>query len=286
MTQRPQDLVFTLFGEHFLHREQAVWVGSLIALLRPFDVTEGSVRTVLSRMARKGWLDTRKDGRHSSYFLTRRGRKLLEEGEQRILHPRWGTTWDGRWYLVTYSIPENIRKLRDRLRVRLSWLGFGSLGNGMWISPHDAAPEIRELSKDMDLEGHLLGFRTSEVDGVSDEELVSRCWDLPALAAEYRAFLERWRPRLRASGETQAKSGRGEETRFVQRFNLMHEFRSFPLRDPYLPEELLPEGWPGQDAAELFTTLHDRLRTTSNEYVDAILAEDPTGHHAREAAMT
>ena len=57
-SRRPQDLVFTLYGEYLLGREDAPWVGAIIALLHPFGLSEGAVRTVLSRMARKGWLET------------------------------------------------------------------------------------------------------------------------------------------------------------------------------------------------------------------------------------
>ena len=33
---------------------------------------------------------------------------------------------------------------------------------------------------------------------MSDAEIVTRCWDLPALAAGYEAFVARWEPRLAA----------------------------------------------------------------------------------------
>ncbi len=49
--QRPQDLVFTLYGEYLLHRDEPIWVGSLISLLQPFGLAEAAVRTALSRMA-------------------------------------------------------------------------------------------------------------------------------------------------------------------------------------------------------------------------------------------
>ena len=127
--QRPKDLVFTLFGDFLLHRPDPVWVGSLLSLLAPFDLSEGAVRTVLSRMTTKGWLEAERRGRNSFYRLTAKGRKLLEEGEARIYHPPRDEPWAGVWTLITYSIPEDRRQLRDRLRVRLSWLGCGSLGN-------------------------------------------------------------------------------------------------------------------------------------------------------------
>ena len=110
--QRPQDLVFTLFGEYLLPRAEPVWVGSLISLLQPFDLSEGAVRTILSRMSRKGWFTTLREGRRSFYQLSERGRKLLEEGRERIYHPSWDETWDGRWLLIAYSIPEDRRELQ------------------------------------------------------------------------------------------------------------------------------------------------------------------------------
>ena len=75
--KRPQDLVFTLFGESLPRQKRPVWVGSLIALLKPFKVSEGAVRTVLSRMARKRWLSSRRVGRNSYYQLTARGRRIV-----------------------------------------------------------------------------------------------------------------------------------------------------------------------------------------------------------------
>jgi len=88
---RAQDLVFTLYGEYLLHREEPVWVGSLISLLQPLGLSEGAVRTVLSRMARKGWLAGQRMGRNSFYTLAPKGRRLLD----RIFHPSWDEAWDG-----------------------------------------------------------------------------------------------------------------------------------------------------------------------------------------------
>ena len=109
MPARPQDLIFTLYGEYLLHRKEPIWVGSLIALLQPFDLSEGAVRTVLSRMARKGWLEAHRTGKHSFYDLAPKGRQLLEDGEDRIFHPSWDNPWDGSWFLIAYSIPEDVR---------------------------------------------------------------------------------------------------------------------------------------------------------------------------------
>ncbi|NIP79965.1 MAG: phenylacetic acid degradation operon negative regulatory protein PaaX, partial [Gemmatimonadetes bacterium] len=236
---RPQDLVFTLFGDFLLHRPGPVWVGSLIALLEPLGLSATNVRTVLSRMAAKGWLESEREGRRSYYALTVRGRRLLEEGETRIYRPRAGEEWDGEWTLLAYSIPEERRGLRDRLRVRLEWLGFGSLGNGLWLTPHDVTARVFEIAEELEVAEYVELFRGPHV-GVSDTgALVSQCWDLDSLNESYGRFIDRHLDAsmaLKEEGPASVDPG----VAYVRRFNLVHEFREFPLKDPFLPAALQP----------------------------------------------
>lgn len=269
--RRPTDLVFTLFGEYLLGRTESVWVGSLIALLAPFGLTEGGVRTVLSRMAKKGWLTSTRKGRHSFYSLTPRGRRLLEEGQARIFRPPHPEAWDGRWLLLAYSIPEDDRRLRDRLRDRLAWLGFGSIGNGLWISPHDVLAKVEELATSLGLEDRYVGFSARRAGGEPLADLVARCWDLGALARGYRDFTGRWAPVL----DEAVRRPLPPEESFSLRFDLIHEYRGFPLLDPGLPRELLPDPWPGDVAADTFRRLHDALIGPADAHVSQILDAAP-----------
>ena len=59
------------------------------------------------------------------------------------------------------------------------------------------------------------------------------------------------------------------------RFALIHEFRAFPLEDPYLPRSLLPDDWRGEAATALFHDVHDLLASTADAYVDSVLTEAP-----------
>lgn len=272
---RPQDLVFTLFGDYLLHRPGAVWVGSVISLLEPLGFTNGASRTVLSRMSRKGWFSTYRDGRKSFYRLTEKGRKLLEEGEERIYHPPRDEPWDGTWVLLSYSIPEEQRSLRDRLRDRLFWLGFGSVTGGLWISPHDVAARVREIAGELEISEYLELFRATHVGFSDTEHLVARCWDLAALNDRYREFVERHTERFEAAEERLQRGDLDEEECFLRRFELVHEYREFPLADPYLPRSLLPEDWMGDAADVLFRAYHDLLEDPSERYVESILAAGP-----------
>lgn len=266
-SQRPKDLVFTLFGEYLLEVD-GVWVGHLIALLEPFGLSDGGVRTVLSRMAKKGWLGSRRDGKHSFYFLTPKGRALLEEGQARIYRPEWKVDWDGSWLLLAYSIPQKARSARDRLRDRLTWLGFGSIGNGLWLTPHDISDQVEAMAERMGVGDQLLVFRGELRFGASDRDLVARCWDLDGLARAYADFATGWQP-LRASFEEGASPNR--EDAYAHRFRLIHEFRRFTLEDPFLPRQLLPDPWPGDEASAVFRSLHERLSGPADEHVARVL---------------
>jgi phenylacetic acid degradation operon negative regulatory protein len=269
---RPQDLVFTLYGEFLLHRYGRVPVGALIALLRPLGLSEGLVRTTLSRMTARGWLAAERAGRRSYYGLSGRGRALLEEGAARIYRPEQAEHWDGEWTLLAYSLPEELRPRRDRLRTRLLWLGFGSLGNGLWISPHDVRERVEEIAADLGVAGHLEMFRARHAGFSDNARLVRQCWDLPALNVRYESFIERHLEAfraLRASGPAALEP----RAAYVRRFGLVHEYREFPLLDPFLPRPLQPADWAGECSLALFQAYHDLLAGPADRFVAEQAAE-------------
>lgn len=279
--RRPKDLVFTLFGDYLLHRSEAVWVGSLISLLAPLGLNEPTVRTALSRIARRGWIRSERVGRRSYYSLTAKGRRLLEEGEARIYHPDWDRPWNGQWVVLTYSIPEGDRHLRNQLRDRLTWLGFGSLGNGLWISPHDVEGEILEIAESLGIQDRLECFRGDAIGLSAPERLVERCWDLPAINFRYEAFIQRYAPEFLACRDAQEQGELDPERAYVLRFELIHEYREFPYLDPYLPRALLLDNWGGECAAHLFKSFHDLLAPAADRYVDSLLAAAAKPSRAR-----
>ncbi len=270
---RSQDLVFTLYGDYIRHRGGEAWTGSLIELLGLLGLSEQAVRSTLSRMSRKGWLKGRRVGNKSYYSLTPKSIDLLEEGAQRIFQPR-SDVWDGRWYLLVYSIPEKERPLRHRLRKRLTWLGFGSLSNATWLSPRDRRKEVEGVVDSLGIQGHVEIFSAEHFGFASDQELVERCWNLEELNRAYAAFIAKYEPdfldykRRVAEGDTLEP-----KECFARRFTIVHEYRSFPYVDPNLPSELLPEEWLGSKATQLFQEYHRLLTAKANAFVDSVLAK-------------
>ncbi len=279
MTEHPsirtQILIFALYGEYVLPWVECVWTNNLLTLLKELGVRERAARSTLSRMSKKGWIESERIGRYSRYSLTTRGRTIVREAQSRIYEPR-PRKWDGKWLMVVYSIPEEMRTVRSNLRTRLGWLGFGNLAPGTWISPNDVGPEVEEDLKDLGVSPFVVRFSGLELEMASPAEIVERCWDLESINQDYRKFVAKFDPvfqglcRSLDSGE---ELDRAEC--FRQRIWLTLEFTQFPRRDPNLPGDLLPEGWLGTRASELYNQLHQCLKEPADGYVAEVLSANP-----------
>lgn len=263
---RPQSMMFTLFGDYIMHRGGEIWVGSLIQISGQFGLSQQAVRSALSRMSQHGWLKVHRGAGRAFYGATARTRRLLEEGTQRIFARRPGP-WDHRWRILVYSIPEHKRDVRTELRKQLSWLGYGPLGSGSWLCPHDLEADVGQLVNRLGIGSYVEMFTASHAGGSSDRDLAARCWDLEGIDRRYEAFLHRYEPLFH---ELRERDSVTDSECFVQRFSLIHEYRRFFFMDPDLPAELLPWVWHGSAARKLFTTFHDLLAEPANRYFDSV----------------
>ncbi len=250
-------LLMTVLGEFVLPHGGRAWTQSLVVAMNEIGVKEKATRQALTRMENSGWLSRERVGRQTRWSLTEDSQRLLTEGAERIYgFGRDRETWDEQWVVVLASVPETGRKLRYRMGRGLSWAGFGSLGQGVWISPWVeretvAARLLVELGVDA----------TSFVAGLgqlgSGPDLAHTAWDVPELADEYRTFLDT------TATLTHAATGRQAAVALI---DLVHRWRRFPFLDPDLPAALLPADWPGPEAVERFSTARSALQQEAYEW--------------------
>jgi phenylacetic acid degradation operon negative regulatory protein len=266
----PRAAMLTLYGDYVRHRGVEIGIGTLIKLLGNFGLSEQSVRSAVSRMCRAGLLKVRHNGVRSYYSLTEEGHSLLTKGAQRIF-VRKNNQWDRSWNIVIYSVPERRREARDRLRLELSWMGYGPLSEATWISPYDLTKEVEDLAERLQIKEYIQIFQAKHQGSTDPKKIVSQCWDLGRIHERYANFIAKYRPKLEYHlKRLQAGENLEPSECFVERFNLIHEYRKLPFLDPDLPQELLPENWLRPQAAALFDEYHGLLTEKANEYFDSV----------------
>lgn len=267
-------LIITVFGDAVLPRGGRIWLGSLISLLEPLALNERLIRTSVFRLAKEEWLSTEAVGRRSDYILTPSGRRRFEEASRHI-YSSHAPLWDRRWRLILV-VGELEPKLREQVRRALFWQGFGALGADCFVHP---GAELSSVLDALVTEGlgsalsallPLFAADSRSAQSASDTDLVHRAWNLDALADSYDQFVAAYQPVLDEL-RTQHLAEVNEQDAFLVRILLIHDFRRLLLRDPELPEVLLPKGWPGQRARLLCKELYKRLEPLSRRHLDRTL---------------
>lgn len=267
-------LITSVFGDAILPRGGRVWLGSLIRLLQPLNISERLIRTAVFRLVKEEWLRTEAHGRRTDYMLTGSGRRRFEEAARHI-YAADAPLWDRRWRLIMVIGNLEARQ-RERLRRALYWQGFGDTGAGCFIHPGvELSSAIDALVADGMSEVlpqlmPLLAVNPRIDQSASDADMVQRAWNLDDLAAAYAAFVARYRPVVEALRQDKTDSVDDEDA-FLARTLLIHDFRRLMLRDPELPEVLLPSGWPGNHARALCKEIYRRLLGPSERHLDKCL---------------
>jgi phenylacetic acid degradation operon negative regulatory protein len=251
----PQLLLTSLLGDFWYWRDEHIPSAALVQLLGEFDITPVSARAAIRRLAARGLLTVSRSGRTTAYGIPARTSEVIIERTHRML--TFGTTapeWDGRWTVVTFSVPEQDRVLRTALRSRLRVLRFAALYDGVWVSPRDLAGPALDALRELGLRSATV-FRATEVPGAGADGSPVAAFDLGPLAEEYDEFVERYERVL-----THLDAGLISPAQALRtRTELRVDWRRFPETDPDLPAELLPAGWARDRAQKVFLQIYDRL---------------------------
>jgi phenylacetic acid degradation operon negative regulatory protein len=267
MEWKPRGVILDLFGDYLRYAGGEVRLADFTKLLALFDVEAPTVRVNLSRLRKEGWFTTRRVGRETVYSLTPHMLEILDEGRERIFRRR-DETWEGRWTMAIYQVPESERAFREQLRKQLAWHGFGQLSPSTWLSPHNLISEVRDIAtENPHARVDALWCGTGDPD--EDRELAARCWDLEALGADYQRFIHTYTA-LDNEPLNAAKDGR---TALLERMRIIGDYRRFLFRDPYLPQELQPEGWPSGAAYSLFGAVHRQLGPAATAFVSEVIGQ-------------
>jgi len=269
---RPQHLIMNLFGDYWWGQTAHLPSAALVALAGEFDISSTSARAALSRLGRRGLLSSSKVGRRTFYGPSPRTEAAMQEGADRIFSFAVADpcSWDGTWLVVTFSVPEEQRDVRHALRMRLRWLGFAALYDGVWVSPRAGVAATAAAIRECGVRQASL-FRATSLCSAGESGLGRNplsAWNLGEVRQAYDDFIARFEPVYErvVSGEIRA----GEA--LIERTAITDTWRLFPALDPDLPAEILPDGWPRQRAYEIFSLLYDSLGPLAEARIRQIIS--------------
>ena len=262
---RANSALITIFGDAVSPRGGEIWLGSLITLAASLGISERLVRTGVYRLSNEGWLQSESQGRRAYYSLTRAGAEKFHEAQRRI-YARDPVTWDGRWRLIQLlnTIPQ---PTKTALRRELGWLGFGQISPTLFAHPTEQVETILRILGRHDLKDKTLVFNAELADFVTGDmihKVVREAWHLDMLNQDYLRFIETFKPvveRLETSSPL-----KGEDA-FALRILTIHDFRRALLKDPVLPDQLLPPDWSGGAARELCADIYHRIADPADRYL-------------------
>lgn len=261
---RVWSLVITIFGDAVVPRGGRISLANLQEVMARLRIEPGALRTAMSRLAGDGWVVRDKQGRNSFFSLDAHGRHAFDLATRRI-YAGAAPAWSGKW---TVAIAPPGVEAPD-----LASFGFVRVNGSVFLRPDTAdAP---------DAAAELSGMLVIHGQGVEHPENLRSLWPSDEISSAYDGFVSVYSPLL----DVFSGSAKLEPLDAIAARTLMvHDWRRIVLRDPGLPDALLPENWPGTRARNIAGDLYLRLRDASEAWLDAAgmpAQADPERFHAR-----
>lgn len=200
-----------------------------------FGIADGTTRVAISRMAANGELVGVDGGWQlaGSRLTARRTRQLLSRrGERRA--------WDGEWHLAVVVADDRGPTERLALRRAASALRLAERREGVWLRPHNLTEEHDNV------QANALEVLDSQCDrfiaypDFDATVVTAMLWPLDDWAGKGRTLLE-------AISELSEPLENGDEAAIPSAFVVSAAVLRHFQADPLLPDELLPDGWPGTE---------------------------------------
>lgn len=262
----PRRLILSIYGLYAREENNWLSVGSLVELMGHLGVDSAGTRSSISRLKRRGVLESVKFNGSAGYTLSDDALEVLRAGDLRIFGQRRASIDDG-FVIIVFSVPESQRAKRHQLRSALGAMGFGTVSPGVWIAPAPLREEVAHTLARRGLSDYVHMFQARHDGFAKLSDLAGQWWELQSIDAEYRAFNETYEGTERRLGDAENKP----QTAFETYIPMLTQWRRLPYRDPGLPAELLPATWHGYRAHTLFAELDALMRTPAHRHAMSII---------------
>ncbi|WP_075997107.1 PaaX family transcriptional regulator C-terminal domain-containing protein [Salaquimonas pukyongi] len=246
-------LIVTVFGDAIQPRGGSVAASTLGEIMKAMGVEAGAMRTAISRLAKDGWVERRRDGRTSTYRLAGQREREFSLAADRIYAGGQTGSTGSKWALVFCGGEKSEGEPAGTIRLSRNWL----LAD---LNRKDAGS--REAGDIETCFGDAMVYR--------GEFLQMPGWFQKLLAPQEEADAMHHLIGVFAPIAGKLQGGWQPEPleALVLRCLLIHGWRRIALRLKGLPEELLPDDWPEAQCRALVGTLYKQLVVPSEAWLD------------------
>lgn len=209
-----------------------------------FDLTlNQKTRGTISGLIKEGTIE--KSDIENNYRLTEKGfaELSLEFPFFRYLKG----SWDGKFRIISYEIPEKKREIRDRLRREMQGWGLGPWHRSFWVTPHPVLDTLKDLVSQKEEEQYIQAFEADHSFG-DREILIEKVWAKTNLDKQYRELFKKWHNILSSNEEKLDKFKK-----------VVSDYIGILRQDPGLPKELVGESWIGFEGWNIFKEIKSIL---------------------------
>lgn len=200
-------------------------------------------RGALAKLKNMGLIEKIKKNNEVFYTITEKGENYFDD-VLKVLKIK--STWDKKWRLVMFEIPETNRALRDKLRRNLSNLGLGILQAGVWISPQAIEEEIKEIDERLSLGTQMKYFVVAATPNLN-QQIINKSWNNSAINDELEKFIKDANWTLKAMGK-----GNGDKFNAKK---LIFWYALILKKGPILPAEFIEQNEIRKNAQEIYLKL-------------------------------
>lgn len=130
-------------------------------------------KLAIERLVRLGYIHARGE----RLRITGAGQNALGQVVAKTLELLKTKTWDNKWRIAAFDIPEEYAPLRNKVRTILKRAGFVRLQYSIWIFPHECEELVQLIKNESQLSKHIL---YGVLDRIEDEDRLKKLFQLDA----------------------------------------------------------------------------------------------------------
>src|SRR5690606_30751843 len=186
-----QALLAALVADYSYGSNERLPSAAIIKLLADFGISPTGARSALSRVTRRGLLTPSKIGRQTYYTV---GQADLEARMARLQGDiDFGSQqeeWDGTGTVVVFTISEEDRGLRSRLRSFRERSGFAPMIGAVWVRQGDHYDAVEKMGAELGVRQAVMRSQFLSGEGINPVD----AFDLSRIRALYDDFLAEYEP--------------------------------------------------------------------------------------------